>query len=153
MHPTKNRFQNKKTRPFNSRSVVLSSEPVIHKSSLGSEDKLAGKEQGTVPAVAAPSEWVVVEEEKRTKGPVLEIKKEKPKSRTRTNPGHILSTNEGTGLSHRSFVDAAASESSSEQYTYITDENGYTWLYDTVYGQYYYYNAAQGTYVPYGGDY
>ncbi|KAJ2385804.1 RNA-binding protein 42, partial [Coemansia sp. RSA 2611] len=41
-------------------------------------------------------------------------------------------------------------DTSSEQYTYVTDDSGYTWLYDTIYGQYYYYDPAQGTYVPYG---
>ncbi|KAJ2718525.1 hypothetical protein GGI07_005718 [Coemansia sp. Benny D115] len=39
---------------------------------------------------------------------------------------------------------------STEQYTYVTDEHGYTWLYDTVSGQYYYYDAEQATYVAYG---
>ncbi|KAJ1768928.1 hypothetical protein LPJ74_004475 [Coemansia sp. RSA 1843] len=36
-----------------------------------------------------------------------------------------------------------------QQYTYVTDESGYTWLYDNVYGQYYYYDSVQGTYIPY----
>ncbi|KAJ2788138.1 hypothetical protein GGI15_000159 [Coemansia interrupta] len=44
----------------------------------------------------------------------------------------------------------AATASTGEQYTYVTDENGYTWLYDTIYGQYYYYDSAQATYVSYG---
>ncbi|KAJ2284575.1 RNA-binding protein 42, partial [Coemansia sp. RSA 355] len=35
------------------------------------------------------------------------------------------------------------------QYTYTTDENGYAWMYDSLYGQYYYYDASQGLYVPY----
>ncbi|KAJ2142434.1 hypothetical protein IW136_001962 [Coemansia sp. RSA 678] len=35
------------------------------------------------------------------------------------------------------------------QYTYTTDENGYAWMYDNLYGQYYYYDASQGLYVPY----
>ncbi|KAJ2897046.1 RNA-binding protein 42 [Coemansia aciculifera] len=43
----------------------------------------------------------------------------------------------------------AAGDAPSEQYTYVTDDSGYTWLYDTAYGQYYYYDPAQGTYVPY----
>ncbi|ORX66243.1 RNA-binding domain-containing protein [Linderina pennispora] len=36
----------------------------------------------------------------------------------------------------------------SEQYTYVTDESGYTWLYNTVSGQYYYYDYTQSTYLP-----
>ncbi|KAJ1732761.1 hypothetical protein LPJ61_001898 [Coemansia biformis] len=38
----------------------------------------------------------------------------------------------------------------SEQYTYVTDDSGYAWLYDTASAQYYYYDASQGTYIPYG---
>ncbi|KAJ2552383.1 hypothetical protein IWW35_002360 [Coemansia sp. RSA 1878] len=34
------------------------------------------------------------------------------------------------------------------QYTYTTDENGYAWMYNNLYGQYYY-DALQGLYVPY----
>ncbi|KAJ2780786.1 hypothetical protein H4R18_003254 [Coemansia javaensis] len=44
----------------------------------------------------------------------------------------------------------AAAPGTDGQYTYVTDESGYTWLYDAASGQYYYYDAAQGTYVPHG---
>ncbi|KAJ2591315.1 hypothetical protein H4R99_006802 [Coemansia sp. RSA 1722] len=152
MLPTKNRFQSKKTRPFSSRSVVLSSEPIIHKGDSGSGDRSVDKVQSTASAVAAPSEWVVVEEEQQpTKSALPEAAKEKTKVKTRTTSAS--QTVEGGGPGHGSSIGADSSTSTSEQYTYITDENGYTWLYDTVYGQYYYYDTAQGTYVPYGGDY
>ncbi|KAJ1839450.1 RNA-binding protein 42 [Coemansia sp. RSA 2708] len=42
-----------------------------------------------------------------------------------------------------------AADPAAQQYTYVTDDSGYTWLYDSVYGQYYYYDAVQGSYVPY----
>ncbi|KAJ2643972.1 RNA-binding protein 42 [Coemansia sp. RSA 1694] len=48
------------------------------------------------------------------------------------------------------LASSAAGDTLGEQYTYVTDDSGYTWLYDTIYGQYYYYDPAQGTYVPYG---
>ncbi|KAJ1745234.1 hypothetical protein LPJ58_006264, partial [Coemansia sp. RSA 1591] len=43
----------------------------------------------------------------------------------------------------------ASAKPSKGQYTYTTNENGYAWMYDNLYGQYYYYDALQGLYVPY----
>ncbi|KAJ2453462.1 hypothetical protein EV183_002215 [Coemansia sp. RSA 2336] len=128
MLPTRNRVRPKKI-IANSPSVVLSSEPVLHKQS--SQQKPEPK-----PSTAVES----------TK-PQAGLKRNSPLSATTAaqsvqSPAVSAAAPAPAGYSN--------AESSSEQYTYVTDDNGYTWLYDTVYGQYYYYDAVQGTYIPYG---
>ncbi|KAJ2746275.1 RNA-binding protein 42 [Coemansia sp. BCRC 34301] len=46
-------------------------------------------------------------------------------------------------------INGTAGDAQSGQYTYVTDDSGYTWLYDTIHSLYYYYDPAQGTYVLY----
>ncbi|KAI7834617.1 hypothetical protein BX661DRAFT_175205 [Kickxella alabastrina] len=132
MLPSKNRLQAKQ-KILNPRSVALSSEPVLHKNKEGdktSNKQQAAKEQTStattttsklITAAPAPFSWTAVSSEPAA-----------------------------SSVASAAATSASTTATTGEQYTYVTDESGYTWLYDTIYGQYYYYDAAQGTYIPYG---
>ncbi|KAJ2823466.1 hypothetical protein IWW50_003772 [Coemansia erecta] len=122
MLPSRNRVQAKKILPT-PRSVVLSSEPVLNK-----------------PPTSGPSNPHTPAPAKQTSGKPKEPTKPEPKHEKLPEPQPTQS-NTAAGYSNAQGAD--------QQYTYITDDNGYTWMYDTIYGQYYYYDAAQGIYVPY----
>ncbi|KAJ2837260.1 RNA-binding protein 42 [Coemansia sp. 'formosensis'] len=130
MLPSKNRVQTKKILQTSRSSVlsaapVLSAEPVLHKNSIEEHKK------GTTALQSSTVESLVG---KATPAP--------PYAHTQSS-SHNSSSGYPVGPS-------ATAGAPNEQYTYVTDDSGYTWLYDTAYGQYYYYDPAQGTYVPYG---
>ncbi|KAI9482303.1 hypothetical protein LPJ78_002346 [Coemansia sp. RSA 989] len=123
MLPSRNRVRPKKI-VSSSPSVVLSSEPVLHK-------QPAQQKAEPKPSSAAESAK-----------PQTTLKQNSPLSGAAQSAQSPTASAAATGYSN--------AENLSEQYTYVVDDNGYTWLYDTVYGQYYYYDAVQGTYIPYG---
>ncbi|KAJ2849668.1 hypothetical protein IWW36_002472 [Coemansia brasiliensis] len=125
MLPSRNRVRPKKI-VTSSQSVVLSSEPVLHKKSA---------QQKPEPTSSAANESPKLQADLQRKNPLSGI----------STAQSVHSTAAPTAATNYSNA-----EHLNEQYTYVTDDNGYTWLYDTVYGQYYYYDAVQGTYVPYG---
>ncbi|KAJ2262918.1 RNA-binding protein 42 [Coemansia sp. RSA 376] len=132
MLPSKNRVQAKKILhtsrvPALSAIPVLSAEPVLHKNVIEERKKGA-----TQTGLAAPKSTVEKTAPAAAAAP-----------HTHTQPSNYNHSSYPVGP-------GAAANATAEQYTYVTDDSGYTWLYDTVYGQYYYYDPAQGTYVPYG---
>ncbi|KAJ2064446.1 RNA-binding protein 42 [Coemansia sp. S146] len=135
MLPSKNRVQAKKIlqtsrAPALSTTPVLSAEPVLHKNAI-EERKKGTTQTGLTAPRSAIAETTIG---KATPATV---------PYAHTQPSSYANSSYPVGPS-------AAADATNEQYTYVTDDSGYTWLYDTVYGQYYYYDPAQGTYVPYG---
>ncbi|KAJ2755665.1 RNA-binding protein 42 [Coemansia pectinata] len=133
MLPSKTRVQAKKIlqtsrAPALSATPVLSAEPVLHKNAIEERKKGATQTGLTAPRSAETT-----------------VGKAAPAAvpYAHTQPSSYANSSYPVGPS-------AAADAPTEQYTYVTDDSGYTWLYDTVYGQYYYYDPAQGTYVPYG---
>ncbi|KAJ2558137.1 hypothetical protein EV175_000942 [Coemansia sp. RSA 1933] len=122
MLPSRNRLQAKKILP-NSRSVVLSSAPVLNKDKQKNV-AIGSKGKGTPVDIASGSV-------------------------PSTGTTHFAAGTNGASNEGGSASDGAGALDG-QQYTYVTDDSGYTWLYDTVYGQYYYYDSTQATYVPYG---
>ncbi|KAJ2711553.1 hypothetical protein H4R19_003194 [Coemansia spiralis] len=121
MLPSRNRVQAKKIVP-SSQSVVLAAEPVLTKRADGEA------KSGRAPASRLASAAA-------------------PKAGSKLADGRASGSGP-SAPSSKAAVDVQPPESS-EQYTYVTDESGYTWLYDTASGQYYYYDEQQASYIPY----
>ncbi|KAJ1995435.1 hypothetical protein GGI25_002450 [Coemansia spiralis] len=120
MLPSRSRIQTKRILQ-NPRSVALSSAPVLNKDKQRGSDEPKDKQvQETKP--------------KSTKGSI---------THAQTAERNVYRPEIGS-----SYSDGAAL-SDQQQYTYVTDESGYTWLYDTLCGQYYYYDGTLGAYVLY----
>lgn len=79
--------------------------------------------------------------------PIL-LNDNKPNANGRPIQQRQQPTNAASNASSKA-VTKTTNKYSSEQYTYVTDDNGYTWLYDTANGAYFYYDPALGTYIPY----
>ncbi|KAJ2004835.1 hypothetical protein GGI04_002469 [Coemansia thaxteri] len=131
MQSSKNRVQAKKYVP-SARSVALSAEPVLHsKLAEGSKAKAVSVDLAV----------------QRDSGPAALEKSAYNVGDAAYNVSGLAS---GSATAAGGGGWGTGGDVAGEQYTYVTDESGYTWLYDTVYGQYYYYDAAKGQYVAYG---
>ncbi|KAJ2772092.1 hypothetical protein IWQ57_001917 [Coemansia nantahalensis] len=123
MLPSRNRVQAKK--------ILSSSQPVV----LAAEPVLTKRPDGAAKAGRAPAS--------RLAAATSAV------SEARSTPGEGRASGGGTLESAGNAAAGVHPSESGEQYTYVTDESGYTWLYDATSGQYYYYDEQQATYLPY----
>ncbi|KAJ2395621.1 hypothetical protein GGI23_004234, partial [Coemansia sp. RSA 2559] len=141
MLPSRNRLQAKKILQ-SPRSVVISSAPVFNKEYDKEKEKIGSREPNGKDTHDIKSEA----DASTSKSPVGTPTTPTTPTTSAATAG-LAESATGTG-GRSSFVDGSGALEG-QQYTYVTDESGYTWLYDNVYGQYYYYDNIQGTYVLY----
>ncbi|KAJ2797441.1 hypothetical protein H4R20_005178, partial [Coemansia guatemalensis] len=150
MLPSKSRVRAKKINPAATQSVVLSSAPVLtNKPGGGGGGANTQNRPGEKPANNTyDTNNTLLTSRKRRDGlsnkEPADLQRQAQYSDSPTFNTASASTSGEHTIGYEGNAGAA-----SEQYTYYTDESGYTWLYDTIYGQYYYYDDAQGSYIPY----
>ncbi|KAJ2660944.1 hypothetical protein IWW48_002649 [Coemansia sp. RSA 1200] len=123
MQPSRSRLPAKKIIAY-PQSVVLSSEPVLKKEPENRSGKVDSNESQRIHTQANT--------------PVSEA----TTARGTHSAASATAISNANGFNAESALDT-------QQYTYVTDDSGYAWLYDNTHGQYYYYDNAQGTYIPY----
>ncbi|KAJ2077808.1 hypothetical protein H4R24_004908 [Coemansia sp. RSA 988] len=154
MLPSRSRVRPKKINST-TQSVVLSSAPILTNKSGSEPSSQNAPSEKSVDNTYATNNTLLTSRKRRdvSSNTLSNAEPTDRQAQAQYSDSHPFNTASASIPGEHAIGHESSAGATSEQYTYYTDESGYTWLYDTIYGQYYYYDAAQGNYVPYSyGD-